>query len=342
MLRTRLDGFPVDAQLPRVAGLDGEQRPRDVRPAGSDESREAENLAMTDGESDVGKHAAATPAAHFECRLANHQALASRIVNMPADHHFDKPVLGHGADRFGRDLAPITKHGDAIADLKDLVETVRNEQNGGPALDQPADDRKQRADLLIGQRRGRLVQNENLDVFRQRLGDLHQLPLASGQRGHAGFRIDPDVHPVEQRLHAGAHRRKIDNGPASPPRLPAGVDVLDDADIREHHEMLIDDADGAGALHARSLHRPAANKQPSAIFPFQAGYDFHQRRLARPVLPQKAVNLARKQFEAHVLQRTGRAIGFREARCAQQDGGRNARADRMVGFAPCRAHPGRP
>src|SRR5215471_13060736 len=115
------------------------------------------------------------------------------------------------------------------------------------ALAQQADDVEQPPGIMLAQRRRRLVHDEDAGVLRERLGDLHTLPVADRQR--ADDLADVEVMDVERRqelLSLPAHRAPIDGAEPRPRRM-AEEDVLGDRQLREKQQLLIDRRD-AGAL----------------------------------------------------------------------------------------------
>ena len=93
-------------------------------------------------------------------------ALHRRPVNLhkdfTPDHHarqFTLVGLG-GVDR--ADLAGVAHHGDAVGNLDDFLELVRDEDDGLAAINQVADGREQVLRLAGRQHGGRLVEDQDL------------------------------------------------------------------------------------------------------------------------------------------------------------------------------------
>ncbi|MNE91643.1 hypothetical protein D3C80_1892810 [compost metagenome] len=51
------------------------------------------------------------------------------LLQLAADHHFDKQVFLQLTDRPFGDKLPVTEHRDVIADFEDLLQPVRNINN---------------------------------------------------------------------------------------------------------------------------------------------------------------------------------------------------------------------
>src|SRR5262249_13015410 len=115
------------------------------------------------------------------------------------------------------------------------------------ALAQQADDVEQPPGVMLAQRRGRLVHDEDPGVLRECLGDLHTLTVADRER--ADDLADVEIMDIEGRqelLSLAAHRAPID-GAEPRSRRVAEEDVLRDRQLGEKQQLLIDRRD-AGAL----------------------------------------------------------------------------------------------
>ncbi len=80
----------------------------------------------------------------------------------------------------GRDIGAVPEHRALVGKLGDLMHAVGNVEEGQPLLPQPLEDDEHFGDVSGGERRSRLVENEDARLASQRLGDLHHLP--AGQR----------------------------------------------------------------------------------------------------------------------------------------------------------------
>ena len=119
------------------------------------------------------------PVLHHQRGLADLRLpIGETIREVTVDHAADDAVLldrlGLAVDRIDR--AAVAQHGDAIGDLGDFVELVRD-QDRGDALRAERDQAiEQRGAVGLIQARGRLVEDEQLYLLAgQRLRDLDQL-----------------------------------------------------------------------------------------------------------------------------------------------------------------------
>ena len=173
-----------------------------------------------------------------------------------------------------------------------------------PSALKAPDDLEQIFDLAPGEGCGRLVHDHDPGVDRKRARDADHVLLgdAQGLEQRAGIELDLEL---DQDL-AGAtvHRRPIDQTQGAP-RLVADEDVLGDAELIEHHRLLVDRGDAGGERRLRRDHREraAVELQAAGVGLIDAGQDLDQGRLAGAVLADQGRDLARVELEAHAVQR---------------------------------------
>ena len=122
----------------------------------------------------------------------------------PADHRGHEivaRVLGDGALEHGR-AVPQDLH--AIGDLDDLVEAMGDVDDRDAALAKAPDEREEPLDLLVGERRRRLVQDQAARLADERARDLDDLALGDAQ---ARDRARPDRAARPSRRGSAARRR---------------------------------------------------------------------------------------------------------------------------------------
>ena len=153
------------------------------------------------------------------------------------------------------------------------------------------------ARLRAGQRRGRLVHDQHTGLVGQCTRELHHLLLREPELadGTRTSRVRPS--PVSRRSPPRLMRRQSTNAPA-PRRFPE-IDVLRHRQVRDQHQLLIDDADAepAGVVRTRDLDRLPPRRISPGILPHRAAQDLDERRLAGPVLAEEHVDLARSDVE---------------------------------------------
>ena len=150
---------------------------------------------------------------------------------------------------------------------------------------------------------GRLVQDEELDVLGEGLGDLHELLLADADVLDlgVGVLVQPYLRQDLPGLLTGFH--PIDD--ASGGYLVAEVEVLDDRQFGDQRELLVDDRDArvlrlsdVTELDKLVVEMDLAFVRTEGVY---AGQHLHQRRLTGAVLADDAMNLAPLHLEGHVL-----------------------------------------
>ena len=93
-----------------------------------------------------------------------------------------------------RDVLAVADHGDAVGDAEDLVQAVGDVDDGHALRLQRARDVEQAGDLMGRQAGGRFVHDQDLDLQRQRAGDLDGLLFGQGQArgGAADVKLDAE------------------------------------------------------------------------------------------------------------------------------------------------------
>ena len=154
-------------------------------------------------------------------------------------------------------------------------------------------DREKPLRLLLAQGGGRLVEDQQLRLVRQRLGDGDQLPLRDRQVAGERGRPDVDAELGEDRLGAAVHLTPIDQ-PAPFRQVMTEEDVLRRGQIGADGNLLMDDADPGGAGGERvgkrdllplEADRALVGREDSAA-------DADQCRLPGAVLADQGVNFA--------------------------------------------------
>ena len=131
---------------------------------------------------------------------------------------------------------------------------------------QRSDALEQPLDLAIGQRRRRLVHDEDARVLRQRLGNLDHLLLRDAELVHERAGIEVEAERVEQPPRVGVHAPMIDGAGKAATRLAAEEDVLRDVEVRDERELLEDDRD-ARARRASAGERSCTGAPSTRISP---------------------------------------------------------------------------
>ena len=174
------------------------------------------------------------------------------------------------------------------------------------------DQAEQLVGLALGERGGRLVQDQHRELGAERLGDLDHLLLGARQASRpAGAGRSGKAEPGEDRLGAPVQLALVEQ--AATGRLGAEEQVLLDRHLRHQGELLEHRADPerAGVVHRVQLDRLAAKRDAPGVRAQRAGGDRDQGRLAGAVLAEQDVHLARAQVEIDPVERqhAGKALG---------------------------------
>jgi hypothetical protein len=84
--------------------------------------------------------------------------------------------IGFGSPPPSRDAA-VAQHRDRVGDRENFVEPVRHKDHGGASRDDRANGVEETARFGLGERRGRLVEDQHRATRAERPGDLDKLPL---------------------------------------------------------------------------------------------------------------------------------------------------------------------
>ncbi len=174
--------------------MDAEQRESDVGAARPDETGESEHLPASHVEGHIGEDAGHTKRIDPQHRFTLGVLTPGEEVRRVPPHHLTHQRLFRDfIGRTGRDVPPVAEHRDPIGYGEELLQPMCDEEDGHARLLQAAYLTEQAIDLVGGERRGRLVHDQNPHVERNRLGDLDCLLAGDGESGGGEARVDLDV-----------------------------------------------------------------------------------------------------------------------------------------------------
>ena len=170
-------------------------------------------------------------------------AVGVAVLERAPHHRADDAVLIDlpGDDVVGLDGAPIPDHRDGVRDGRDLVQLVGDHQARDAARLQPSHEVEQVSRIIFVERRGRLVEDEDTDVLRQRLGDFNQLLLANAEG--LRLRVRADVHPDAGKQFDCLRPGSFPVDQRALHHLGAEEDVLGDGQLGDQRQLLMDDHD---------------------------------------------------------------------------------------------------
>ena len=166
--------------------------------------------------------------------------------HLPADHRGDELVLVVVRHRAALRQAAVAQDGDPVADREHLLQAVGDVEHGHALLPEPPDLLQQPVRLRLGERGGRLVEDDDLHrVGGQDLGDLHQLLGGGGEPLDDGVRADVVQAELVQHGAAPAVQVAAADHPG-PGRQPAHEHVLADRQVRQQAQLLVDGLHAGG------------------------------------------------------------------------------------------------
>ena len=199
-----------------------------------------------------------------------------------------------------------------------------------------------RADSVLGQRRGRLVEDEQPGLLGERPGDDDQLLGGKIERRHRGA-ADRSSSPNSRQRSPGDARAAgdVDHAPAR--RLGVEGDVLGDGQVGDDIDLLRHQRDacglGLGDAARRDRACPDRRSRPIAAGRMDAGEDLDQRRLC----PRRSGRAARRSRPGRCRSRRRRPPRTPGNSLVRPRGRRAAAreaTDRAAGRRPLRsAHP---
>ena len=235
-------------------------------------------------------------------------------LDLAADHQLGQVVLvGLGRLALADDPAAPDDR-DPVGDLEHLVQLVADEHDAVALAGEPSQDREDLVGLL-GRQHGRgLVEDEDPGVAVERLEDLDPLLPADRQRADLGLGVDLEAEPPAELDDPPVGLVPVEEE-AVGHRLLAEEDVLGDGQDRDQHEVLVDHADAAGdgVGRAGDPDRRPVEQDLALVGRGQPVQDVHQGRLARPVLAEEGVDLARVDLEVDPVVGDHARIALRDA-----------------------------
>jgi hypothetical protein len=235
------------------------------------------------------------------------------VGDVASDHRAREAGVGEVVARSAGDDATVPEHGEVrvLGDREQLVELVADEEDRHAGRLQPPDDAQQPLDLLLRQRGGGLVQDQQARVVDQGPGDGDQLPIHHRQAVETGRERDVDADQVQR-----AARRRTDVAPVDQ-RVASGEllvddEVLGDGEVVEQREVLIDNLHAFADRFDRRHPGMGSAVQDDApgVGSQRARDDLDERGLAGAVLARQAVDLAGPDRQADVVERLDAGEGL--------------------------------
>ena len=204
--------------------------------------------------------------------------------------------------------------------------------------------RKSRVALGRGQRRGRLVHDQDARLERERLGDLDELLLADAEArrpappGRGRCRAGRGGARAAARPWRGGRGRGRRGSGSRPRKMLAAT--LSSGTRFSSWWMMATPARSASRTLAKRTGSPSIRISPSYVG-VHAGQDLHQRRLAGAVLAHQRVHLAGAEVEVDAVERGDAGEALADALRPQSSSAPARPAPRSASLAIRPALPGR-
>ena len=233
--------MPARVALARARLEVAEDCLHDFAAAGADEAGEAENLAAPQLEADVLEVDAGKAAAHRErrrpARLVGKEVFVD--FDLAARHEREQLLLVHARDWEMADQLAVAQHGDLVADLEDFFRLVRDEDDPFAFVAQGSDDAEQPLNLVDRERRGGLVEDEDVEpAVSAGSGDHQELLIGDGELTRLLVRAAADAETVELLLRRFVQPAHVYDAAAETRQLERHEEVFGDAEMREEAELL--------------------------------------------------------------------------------------------------------
>ena len=315
-----------DPYRPGLGGPRAEKSFSQFRTSGSDQPGQAHHFPGTDFERGIADDSCARKVFGFEEDRAGFVgpvdfAGRKHLAQLAAYHGTDQPTEVLPGHRTAVDHLAVTQDGDPIGNPRQLFEPMRDEDDGDLPLPQLFGDAEEFLHFTPGERRGRLVHDDQAACGRHGAGDFDQLLFRRVEIPDQVGRLQGEPEVAQKLL------RLIELG-LPPQSAPPAGDFTSQEEIRRHGQVR-----GKAQLlmdhrNAQTLGVDAGGDSYLSAFPQDftrigqelSGENLHQGGFARAVFPHQAVNLSGGDFEVSVAEDGDAGEGFVDS--AQPEPGR--------------------
>ena len=198
---------------------------------------------------------------HVKQHFSDLVVLGRELVrHLTADHQADDFFLGEFFRRLCGDPLAVAHDRHVVRDPEDLIHLVADVDDADAILRQLVHDAEEVIDLVLCQGAGGLIQNQDLRIVGDGLGDLHHLAFGHGQLSDDLPRINVDLELLEDSFRVSVHFCSIHKA-ESRGREAAQPDVFHDVAAEHlvqflvhHGHAVIQSIPGAGEGHRLSVH----------------------------------------------------------------------------------------
>jgi hypothetical protein len=199
--------------------------------------------------------------------------------------------------------ASIAKYRVAITNLHHLFEAMGNENNTESLRLEVAHNPKELLDLGRREGRSRLIHDDQLRLHREGSRDLDHLLLSNAQFTNDRHRSQLKAEACGDFFRLSRHFSPVYENAGT--GFAPDKDVLGDGHVRSQGELLIDGDNAASLRIVWRGHRNVLSGEfdSAAVRLLRTGEDFDKCRLAGSILTEQCVDLARKHFQAGIIER---------------------------------------
>ena len=165
------DGATVARQLP-------EDDLGQLGAAGPDQSGEPDHFTGANLEADVSMPVAVDVLGLEHHAVGRGSTPLEDGTEIPANHQLHDLALRQSACRLDGDELAVAKDRHPGRETQDLLDAVRDIDDGQAVVAEPANEREQAIDLFVGEGGGWLVEGENPNIRLERSKNLDQLALS--------------------------------------------------------------------------------------------------------------------------------------------------------------------
>ena len=326
-----LDGLPAVAVLTglaaqgdsaSLAGGDAEDILQRLGPAAAVQAGQTQDFAPAGGEGDVLQEGIlGCQILDLQIDLAGLVGLGRELVaQLTADHQADDILhlqLGGGT---GGNPGAVAHDGDFIGDALDFGHLMGDIDDGHAPGPEHIDDFEEVLHFLFRQGGGGLVEDDDLGVIGDSLGDLHHLPLGHGHGAHDPVGIYLNAQLVEHLDGVLVHLALVDHQ-AAHLGIAAQPQVVHDRALQSLIQLLVHHGHTVfqGFLTAFEIDLLAVQEDLPAVLGVDAEEALHQRGFARAVLAHQRMDRAPFHCQRDMIQGFDAGEGFRDVLHLQQD-----------------------
>ena len=248
-------------------------------------------------------------------RAGGHRGPVIRI-DVGADHQLRQAPVVDLRHRQCLDHAPGAQDRDAVGDLEDLVQAVRDVEDAGAAALHLAHHRQQPLDLVVGEHRGRLVEHEHSTASVPALKcarDRDDRPLDRRGLGERAMDVDLDVEALEDSVGLLGLLSPANASAEAPDEVAPEREVVHRVQFQHQPEVLMDEPEPVGHRVTERERLAGQLSDGTGVRGVVAGEGLDQGRLPGSVLTDKRVDLTLADLDRRVDQSPCSGKRLREA-----------------------------